>query len=43
MDWTPEQELSALHTQAQAMEEELQGIRQRITELEKQQGEEKNG
>ena len=31
--WTPEQELESLQMQAQAMEQELQSIRQRITEL----------
>jgi len=32
--WTPQQELEALQAQAQAMDGELQSIRQRITELE---------
>jgi hypothetical protein len=31
---TPQQELESLQTQAQAMEEELGNIRQRITQLE---------
>jgi hypothetical protein len=32
--WTPQQELESLQAQAQAMEQDLQNIRQRITELE---------
>jgi hypothetical protein len=32
--WTPEQELESLQSQAQSMEQELQSIRQRIGELE---------
>jgi len=39
--WTPQQELEALQAQAQAMEGDLQSIRQRITELESEAGKEK--
>jgi predicted nucleic acid-binding Zn-ribbon protein len=39
--WTPQQELEALQAQAQAMEGDLQNIRQRITELESEAQKEK--
>jgi prefoldin subunit 5 len=38
---TPQQELEALQAQAQAMEGDLQSIRQRIAELESEAGKEK--
>ena len=39
--WTPQQELEALQAQAQAVEGELQSIRQRIAELESEAGKER--
>jgi hypothetical protein len=39
--WTPQQELEALQAQAQAMEGDLQSIRQRIAELESEAHKEK--
>ena len=34
IQWAPEQEIETLQAQAQAMEQELQTIRQRIADLE---------